>query len=298
MNRNLLIGLLAAVAAAQLSVPAWMIWRHENVLDAGWQYKFRTAPVDPADPFRGRYVALRLEATTAPIPAEPSVANQAAGVTNVSPVMSAEIQDLPRGMKVYALLKEDPDGFARFAGISFERPKEGDYIQAPISWAQDYDSYARRWDFQPRLTTETLAKAPEQPTTETLAGAVEQRTTGTASQAAARTTSATARQAARKEKARAQAMQRAKDGRSNKIVVTLDLPFDRFYMGETVAPHAETAYRQHSVRQQRDTYLTVRVKSGDAVIENLYIAGKPIGEYAREEMKKEDEEKVKAKEQE
>ncbi|MBU0533680.1 MAG: GDYXXLXY domain-containing protein [Candidatus Omnitrophica bacterium] len=63
----------------------------------------------------------------------------------------------------------------------------------------------------------------------------------------------------------------------------LILPFNRYYMEETLAPAAERAYRGHNVRGNQDAYITVRVKSGDAVVEELYIAGKPILEFLKEQ---------------
>ena len=62
-------------------------------------------------------------------------------------------------------------------------------------------------------------------------------------------------------------------------VIRLDLPFDRYYMDETAAPAAEDAYRRHSRGNRRDAYVTVRVKDGVAVLEELYLDGKPISEF-------------------
>ena len=56
-------------------------------------------------------------------------------------------------------------------------------------------------------------------------------------------------------------------------------PLDRYYMEERQAPAAETAYRQHSVRTNQDCYVTVRVRGDSAVLEDLFIAGKPIREF-------------------
>ena len=71
---------------------------------------------------------------------------------------------------------------------------------------------------------------------------------------------------------------KVKAGWSNSV----QLPFDRFYMEEKAAPAAERAYREHS-RQggARDAYVIVRVRDGMGVIENLYVAGQPIAEFAR-----------------
>ncbi len=62
MRRSAII--FIAVALAQLAVPAWMIVRHERVMRGGEVFKFRTAPVDPRDPFRGEYVVLNFDASS------------------------------------------------------------------------------------------------------------------------------------------------------------------------------------------------------------------------------------------
>ena len=46
------------LALVQLAAPAWMIVGEERVLREGRQLKLETRPIDPADIFRGRYVAL------------------------------------------------------------------------------------------------------------------------------------------------------------------------------------------------------------------------------------------------
>lgn len=56
--------LLVLLCVIQLAVPAFMIVRREHALSMGRAFKFRTAPVDPYDAYRGRYVALNFEAAT------------------------------------------------------------------------------------------------------------------------------------------------------------------------------------------------------------------------------------------
>jgi hypothetical protein len=53
-------------------------------------------------------------------------------------------------------------------------------------------------------------------------------------------------------------------------------------MDEFEAPRAEEAYRSSSSKEDSETYITVRVKSGYGVIEGLYIDDKHIREYIRE----------------
>ena len=96
---------------AQFLVPASMIWGQEKTLKSGVLYKFRCAPIDPADPFRGRYVALSVE--------ENSVSNWKGG-------------HVSHNQRVCAVLATGEDGFAKIQRISLKPPKEGDYIQVRI----------------------------------------------------------------------------------------------------------------------------------------------------------------------
>ncbi len=56
-DRTILIFMRMGILA-QFTVLAWMMVKREITLNAGVTCLLRTAPVDPSDPFRGRYVAL------------------------------------------------------------------------------------------------------------------------------------------------------------------------------------------------------------------------------------------------
>ena len=56
---NLRLLMLTALVLIQFAVPGWMIFSQEQILQHGLVFKFKTAPVDPYDAFRGRYVALQ-----------------------------------------------------------------------------------------------------------------------------------------------------------------------------------------------------------------------------------------------
>ena len=60
--KNLRIAIFILVALAQIAVPASMIWKRQRTFREGRVWKFRTAPVDPIDALRGRYLALRFAA--------------------------------------------------------------------------------------------------------------------------------------------------------------------------------------------------------------------------------------------
>jgi uncharacterized membrane-anchored protein len=53
--------LFAAMCFAQWMVPAKMIYDSEQVLAEGTNLKFKTRPIDPSDPFRGKYITLNFE---------------------------------------------------------------------------------------------------------------------------------------------------------------------------------------------------------------------------------------------
>ena len=60
-----------------------------------------------------------------------------------------------------------------------------------------------------------------------------------------------------------------------------DLPFDRYYMEEKLAPEAERIYNSGN----KDAYIKVRVKNGVGVIEGLYIEDMRIEEYVKKAAK-------------
>jgi uncharacterized membrane-anchored protein len=105
------LALFCLVAAAQLAVPGWLIAEREWVLRTGETFRFRTAPVDPYDAFRGRYVALGFEA--AEVAVDPAAAYR-------------------RGQTVYARLGTGSDEFAVVARVSLDRPQTGTYVRAKI----------------------------------------------------------------------------------------------------------------------------------------------------------------------
>jgi uncharacterized membrane-anchored protein len=56
--RGVRLALFALFAAATLAVPLGMIARYENIHANGVVHKFRAAPIDPQDPFRGHFIRL------------------------------------------------------------------------------------------------------------------------------------------------------------------------------------------------------------------------------------------------
>ena len=100
------------LAFAQLAVPGSLIWKREHTLRQGSVWKFRTAPVDPVDVFRGRYVALQFEVET----------------QQISPPEKAGYSDT-----VFVTLKQNADGFAEIDQVSATKPAGDDFLTAELS---------------------------------------------------------------------------------------------------------------------------------------------------------------------
>ena len=112
--------LLAVLSAAQLTAAAWSIVRYEMTLATGSIYKMKTAPVDPADPFRGRYVAIQ---PVLPLrqPPSPAVVDLLDQVGTFRPNTARTT--------AYAVLGTGADGFAHVAEVVREPPRTGDYVK-------------------------------------------------------------------------------------------------------------------------------------------------------------------------
>jgi len=116
-KRWLLIAGLAAVALLQLGAPLAQIAKYEATIAFGSEYKFKTAPVDPADVLRGRYVALDFLA-----------ARDAEGKYGKRDVFSV------RGQRLWVSVSKDAAGFAKVDGVETSKPSAGDSFQAVWNW--------------------------------------------------------------------------------------------------------------------------------------------------------------------
>lgn len=134
------LAILAVVAAGQLAIPAYMIHRQETTLREGRPYKFKTAPVDPYDAFRGRYVALRFEQDHAPW----------RGTNQTS-----------YRVKAYALVEEGADGFAVVRGVFPTPPVPGDYLKVQVNYAEPTNSVYFMMPFDQYYMEETQAPKAE-----------------------------------------------------------------------------------------------------------------------------------------
>lgn len=113
MRYAIIAGFILMVGA-QWYAPLSMVFDSQSTVDDGVEYKFKTAPVDPSDPFRGKYITLAFDAET------------------YHPADTAEAH-FPEQVDVFALLSTDSLGYAKIVHLSQEPPTEGlDYITTEI----------------------------------------------------------------------------------------------------------------------------------------------------------------------
>ncbi|RDK84327.1 GDYXXLXY domain-containing protein [Marinirhabdus gelatinilytica] len=127
MNKLFISIGFAVMVLAQWFVPGKMILDQERVLAEGTSYKFRTRPIDPSDPLRGKYITLSYEMNKA-----------------------KWIGEAPVNWKdnVYVYLKKDKNGFAQATQASNKPLKtDQEYVVA-----QGYGVYNDSINFQLSFT--------------------------------------------------------------------------------------------------------------------------------------------------
>lgn len=121
MKYGVIIGFVIMVLA-QWYAPISMIIGSEKTIDGGKEFKFRTRPVDPSDPFRGKSIILQFDATTY--------------TTNDS----TQLKFLPSS-PVYAVIDVDPRGFARIKQLTNDPPEDRDFFTAQFNYSYDSIAY-------------------------------------------------------------------------------------------------------------------------------------------------------------
>ena len=115
MNQKITIAAFILMVLAQLYVPASMIFRDELVIREGTAFKFKTAPIDPNDPFRGKYVSLFF---------------------NENAVEVEEATDWAMGELIFATITTDSAGYAIIGSVSKTEPKGPEaYIKATVEYS-------------------------------------------------------------------------------------------------------------------------------------------------------------------
>lgn len=110
-TKQLLWTLFGVLCVVQVVVIALGVMRYERILSEGEVFYFKVLPLDPYDPFRGRYVTLRFENA------------------NSAPLAEGEI--VGETSKAYALLEHHEKG-DRIKEIRFKKPAQGEFLEVNV----------------------------------------------------------------------------------------------------------------------------------------------------------------------
>lgn len=111
MNKIVIGGLFILMVLAQWFVPGNMIHQEEKVLTEGTMYKFKTEPIDPSDPFKGKYIVLNYEVNSFR-----------------SDTAICKYYD-----RLYVSIGVDSLGYAKATKIGLSEPEIGDFVIADCS---------------------------------------------------------------------------------------------------------------------------------------------------------------------
>ena len=117
--KHTLIIVFILMLLAQLFVPAKMILDREDVIKTGTVYKFKTKPVDPNDPFRGKYITLHYDGNS---------------------YRAINDENWKRNDEVYVEFTSDKDGYAQIMSVSKEIPKSNNiYLKTKVSYVRGFN---------------------------------------------------------------------------------------------------------------------------------------------------------------
>ncbi len=117
MKYSILIS-FAVMCLAQWIIPGKMVYDSENVIKEGAVLKFKTMPIDPSDPFRGKYITLNFEANC---------------------IEFADSTDWQAGEKVFVTFTTDSAGFAIAENISRTAGDSDSFLQTTVDYVTNYD---------------------------------------------------------------------------------------------------------------------------------------------------------------
>ena len=185
-HKTVLLVALGLMIMAQLFVPFKMIWDRQKVTTEGTAFKFRTAPIDPIDPFRGKYITLSYRNTKVTLDSN---------------------EYWSYNESAFAEIAQGTEGYAYVKGVYHDPP----------SHTEDYVA----------LTVDGCT--------------------------------------------------------FRETEMTVNFPFDRYYMEESKAYDAELAYRASRQDSSSQAYALVYIRQGAAVLDNVFIDEIPIKELVEKD---------------
>lgn len=118
-----------------------VIFNKERVLKNGTAYKMRIRPIDPGDPFRGKYITLNFEANKFPV--KPG-------------------QHFYAGQTIFVHLMNNQDGYAVVEEVSSTKPSVKNFVEAKVPfYFEDNTAVSIDYPFTKFYMEETMAPDAE-----------------------------------------------------------------------------------------------------------------------------------------
>ncbi len=116
--------LFGIMCLAQWIVPGKMIYDSELIMDEGAVYKFKTAPIDPSDPFRGKYITLNFEQNFATF---------------------TDSLEWSTGQEIFVTFAIDSAGYAITESVFHDQPQSKSYLRTKVEYVNYYDDEYKVW---------------------------------------------------------------------------------------------------------------------------------------------------------
>ena len=140
--KKIILPVFILIALVQWLVPANIMWTKEEVLRKGKTFRFETEPVDPTNPFLGKYIHLFYKEQSLNFKGR---------------------KEYTRGQDIYVIFTEDQRGFVKITGVSEKEPAEQlKYFKANVGYSyQNVDSINMSFDYPFNEFYMDEYKAPE-----------------------------------------------------------------------------------------------------------------------------------------
>lgn len=116
--------IFSLMCIAQWFVPGKMVYDSERIISDGKLYKFKTAPIDPEDPFRGRYITLNFQENF---------------------VRFTDSLEWQRGQEIYITFTSNKEGFAVPEKAYHTPPESPIYLRTTVDYVNHYDGDYEVW---------------------------------------------------------------------------------------------------------------------------------------------------------
>ena len=111
------------IVIAQWFVPTSIILKKEEILKNGKAFKFKTEPIDPSNPFEGKYISLKFQQDTFSL--------------------NKELEKLSNGDEIFVVLKQE-NGYAVISQVLVSKPKGNiDFVKASLDYIENYENNKR-----------------------------------------------------------------------------------------------------------------------------------------------------------